>query len=71
MVPVILYEYHNASIKVSVLGNISLQTKNENPDLVKNISTTDVDVLGHPKANGAIIKRCSERNHHAMVMSML
>ena len=35
-----------ASIELSVLGNIALQTKSENPDLVENISTADVDVLG-------------------------
>ena len=54
---------------MSVLGNIALQTKSKNPDLVENISTTDIDVLGHQKADVAIIERRSERNHHAMVMS--
>ena len=46
-----------ASIKVSVLGNIALWTESENPDLVENISTADVDVLGHQKADRAIIER--------------
>ena len=55
---------------MSVLGNIALWTKSENPDLVENISTTDIDVLRHQKADGAIVKRCAERNHHATVMSM-
>ena len=35
-----------ASIELSVLGNIALWTKSENPDLVENVSTADVDVLG-------------------------
>ena len=39
-----------ASIELSVLGNIALWTKSENPDLVENISTADVDVLGHQRA---------------------
>ena len=55
---------------MSVLGNIALQTKRENPDLVENISTADVDVLGCQKADGAIIERHAERNHHDTVMSM-
>ena len=44
---------------MSVLGNIDLQTKRKNPDLVENISTADVDVLGHQKADRAIIERCA------------
>ena len=42
---------------MSVLGNIALWTESENPDLVENVSTADVDMLGHQKANIAIIKR--------------
>ena len=48
-----------ASIKVSVLGNIALWTESENPDLVENVSTTDIDVLGHQKADRAITERCA------------
>ena len=44
---------------MSVLGNIALQTESENPDLVENISTADIDVLGHQKADRAIIERCA------------
>ena len=44
--------------------------KREKPDLVENISTADVDVLRHQRADGAIIERCAERYHHAIVMSM-
>ena len=47
------------SIELSVLGNIALRTKHEDPDLVENVSTADVDVLGHQKADGAIIERCA------------
>ena len=54
---------------MSVLDNIALPTKSENPDLVDNFSTTDVDVLGCQKADGAIIERHAEKNHHAMMMS--
>ena len=39
-----------ASIKLSVLGNIALWTKSENPDLVENISTADVDVLRYQRS---------------------
>ena len=46
---------------MSVLGNIALWTKRENPDLVENISTADVDVLGHQKADGAIDKKTCKR----------
>ena len=42
----------------------------KNPDLVENVSTADVDVPGCQRADGAIIKRRTERYHHAMVMSM-
>ena len=55
---------------MSILGSIALQTKSENPDLVENISTTDVDVLRCQKAERVIVERCSERNHHNIVMSM-
>ena len=34
-----------------------METKRENPDLVENISTADVDVLGHQRADGAIVVR--------------
>ena len=54
---------------MSVVGNIALWTKTENPDLVENIRTADVDVLGCQKADGAIIERHAERNHHDTVMS--
>ena len=56
---------------MSVLGNIAFQTKSKNPDLVENVSTADVDVLRRQKADGAIIERHAERNHHATVMSTL
>ena len=47
---------------MSVLGNIALWTKTENPDLVENISTADVDMLGCQKADRAIIeKRAREK----------
>ena len=42
---------------MSVLGNIALWTESENPDLVENISTADVDMLGCQKADGAIVER--------------
>ena len=42
---------------MSVLSNIALQAKTEYPDLVEIISTADVDVLEHQKADGAIIER--------------
>ena len=54
---------------MSVLGNIALQTKSENPDLVENVSTADVDVLRHQRADGTIRERCAERYHHIIVMS--
>ena len=54
---------------MSVLGNIALQTKSENPDLVENISITDINVLRCQKADGDIVERLSERQHHATVMS--
>ena len=59
-----------ASIELSVLGNIALWIKSENPDLVENVSTADVDVLGHQWADWAIIERRAERYHHATVMSI-
>ena len=56
---------------MSVPGNIALWTKRENPDLVENVSTADIDVLRcQRRADGAIVERCAERNHHDMVMSM-
>ena len=55
---------------MSVLGNIALQIESENPDLVENISTADVNVLGCQKADGAIIERCAERKYHNIVMSI-
>ena len=55
---------------MSVLSNIALWTKTKKPDLVENVNTADVDVLRCQKANGAIIERCAERNHHDIVMSM-
>ena len=55
---------------MSILGNIALQTESKNPDLVENISTADVDVLGHQKADRAILERCTKRNHHDMVISI-
>ena len=55
---------------MSVLSNIALQIKRENPDLVENVSTADVDMLRCQNADGAIIERHAERNHHTMVMSM-
>ena len=54
---------------MSVLGNIALRTKRENPDLVENTSTADIDVLGHQRADKAIIKRYAKRNHHSTVMN--
>ena len=60
-----------ASIKLSVLGNIALRTKSENPDLVENVSTADVDVLRCQIAAGAIREKRAERYHHVTVMSML
>ena len=42
---------------MSILGNIALQTKRENPNLVENVSIANVDVLGHQRADGAIEKR--------------
>ena len=44
---------------MSVLGNIALWTESENPDLVENISTADIDVLRCQKADGAILERCA------------
>ena len=35
-----------ASVVMSVLGNIALWTMRVNPDLVENVSTTDIDALG-------------------------
>ena len=48
-----------ASIELSVPGNIALWTESENPDLVENVSTADVDMLRHQKADGAIIEKCA------------
>ena len=42
---------------MSVLGNIALWKESENPDLVENISTADVDVLRCQKSDGAIVER--------------
>ena len=44
---------------MSVLGNIALRTESENLDLVVNVSTADVDVLGYQKADGSIVERCA------------
>ena len=38
-----------ASVEMSVLGKIALRTKRKYPDLVENISTADVEVLGHQR----------------------
>ena len=42
---------------MSNLGNFALRAKTKNPDLVENVSTADVDVLGYQKADGAITER--------------
>ena len=46
---------------MSVLGNIALRTKRENPDLVENISIANVEVFGCQRADGAIVKRCARK----------
>ena len=51
---------------MSILGNIALQTKRENPDLVEIISTADIDVLGHQNADEAIIKKTCKRETTAI-----
>ena len=57
-------------MKMSVLGNIALWIESKNPDLVENVNTADVDMLGCQKADRAIIERRAKRNHHNTVMSM-